>query len=212
MIEAAVVNMEVGNIGKMLGMLTRVGIRPHLTSSASDIADAHLVILPGVGAFGDAMASLHGKNLVKPLQDHVRSGRPLLGVCVGMQILAEESEEHGQHAGLGFVRGKVVKLRSNDPRIRVPNMGWCDLTVHRRTATFEALPENAAAYFAHSYHLSGADDDAIAATIDFGGQRIVAAIEHKNITAFQFHPELSQDVGLDLLLAFARRHAATPLT
>jgi len=141
------------------------------------------VILPGVGAFGPAMQRLRERGLVEALR-----GRPVLGICLGMQLLADESEELGLHRGLGLIRGRVVRLTGD----RVPNIGWCDV---------DGIGGGRSFYFAHSYHF---ECDAAAGTIQYGGRRITAAVRQGQIFGVQFHPEKSQDAGLDVLAAIVK--------
>jgi imidazole glycerol phosphate synthase glutamine amidotransferase subunit len=158
-----------------------------------------------LGAFGDGMAALRKQGLVDGLHRHaVRKKKPLLGICLGMQLLAEVGEEHGVHEGLGYVKGHVVRLNATEAGCRVPNMGWCDVTVVKPGGLLEGVRDGESFYFAHSYYLECADRQDIAATIQYSGRAIPAAIERENLPGVQFHPEKSQDVGLEVLDSFFR--------
>lgn len=200
----AMVNMNLGNLGSVREAFRRVGAEVQIVQRPEDIVRAPAVIVPGVGAFGDGMRALRDQGLVEPLRDHARRGKPLLGICLGMQLLAEAGEEYGHHEGLGLLPGRVVKLRPADASARVPNMGWCDVRHHKPGGLFVNVPDGEAFYFAHSYHVQAADPRDVVATIQYGGQELVAAVQRGSLFGVQFHPEKSQDGGLNVLEAFAR--------
>jgi glutamine amidotransferase len=160
------------------------------------------VVIPGVGAFGDGVESLSQNELIEPIHRHVQAGRPLIGICVGMQMLAEAGEEYGLHKGLGLIRGSVRRLEPSDPSYRVPNMGWSDVSVARRGILFSDTPDHQAFYFAHSFYLDCTEESDVEAHIEYGGQKIPVAVERGNVFGVQFHPEKSQDAGLDVLASF----------
>lgn len=198
----AVVDMGVGNLQSVLQAFGRIGAAVRVTTDAAEMTRADAVVLPGVGAFGDGMASLRRHGLVDPLRRHALLRKPLLGICLGMQLLAEESEEHGLHQGLALVRGRVVRLVPTDPTCRVPNMGWCDVTVERPDGVlFNGLTAETF-YFAHSYHLDCGERADVAATLAYGANRVTAAVERGNLFGLQCHPEKSQDAGIAVLAAF----------
>lgn len=201
----AMIDMDMGNLQSVQEAFQRIGASVNVTDRAEDIVQADAVILPGVGAFGDGMASLHLKNLVEPLRLHAfEKKKPLLGICVGMQLLGDEGEEYGTHKGLGLIRGRVVRLSPAEEGCRVPNMGWCDVKFTKpESKLFGSFRGDEAFYFAHSYHLECSDPADVAATIDYSGP-LTAAIEHDNIFGVQFHPEKSQDAGLNVLASFIR--------
>ncbi|MGH7380741.1 MAG: imidazole glycerol phosphate synthase subunit HisH [Candidatus Methylomirabilales bacterium] len=199
------IDMEMGNLQSVLEACERVGVRVQVTTKARDIEAASAVILPGVGAFGDGMAALRKHGLVDGLHRHAVQGKkPLLGICLGMQLLAEVGEEHGVHEGLGYVKGRVVRLNATEEGCRVPNMGWCDAAVVKPGVLFAKVRDGESFYFAHSYYLECADRQDIAATIKYSGRAIPAAIERGKLFGVQFHPEKSQDVGLEVLDSFFR--------
>ena len=144
------------------------------------------------------MATLRARGFVDPLRGAVDAGMPILGICLGMQLLLEESEEHGRHAGLGLLPGRVIRLKADQPGFRVPNIGWYDVCPERSGVLFPAGMAASTFYFVHSYY-ADMPEGQIAARIAFSGQHIGVAVEYNNICGVQFHPEKSQDAGLDLL-------------
>lgn len=196
-----VIDLGISNIGSVLRAFQRVGSAPVLLGDARAVAAARAIVLPGVGAFGDGMATLQSRGLAAPLQEAARAGKPMLGFCLGMQLLADGSEEHGHHRGLGLIPGKVVRLAPG-PDERVPNIGWCDVTARPGARLFRDTPPATPFYFVHSYHLQCANSDDTAATIAFGKTPVTVAVERGNIFGLQCHPEKSQDAGLGVLDAF----------
>ena len=203
----ALVDLRISNIGSVRHALARPGGPVTEVATVETISRASAVVIPGVGSFGDGMASLRQQGLIEPIQYAARSGVPIFGICLGMQLLAAESEEHGLHEGLGLIEGRVIRLAPSQPGFRVPNIGWCDVLVTRPGLLFESSA-GGCFYHVHSFHLVPKDETAIAATIDYGGQQVAVAVEQRNILGVQFHPEKSQDDGLDLLARFFRRRSA----
>jgi len=201
----AVVDLRVSNLRSVVEAFARVGASVRVVERPEDLESGDAIVIPGVGAFGDGMASLERQGLVGAIRQQViERGKPIFGICLGMQLLADESEEHGRHAGLGLVQGRVVRLRPSAADQRIPNMGWCDVTPRARpTVLFGADRTARTFYFAHSYALACADPADVAATIDYGGA-VTAAIERDHVYGVQFHPEKSQEPGLDLLEGFVR--------
>ena len=197
----AVIDMGISNIASVMRALERVDAPLVEKATAANLDDAAAVLLPGVGAFGDGMASLAQQGLIEPLQRIAKAGTPILGICLGMQLLAETSEEHGHHAGLGLVGGRVVRLEATRAEERVPNIGWSDVTPTRRSPLFPT-GKGGTFYHVHSFRLAPTDPSLVAATIEFSGMQIPVAVEHGNLFGVQFHAEKSQDDGLDLLAAF----------
>jgi glutamine amidotransferase len=197
----AVIDMGISNLASVFRALERIGAPLAEKAGPADLSEAAAVLLPGVGAFGDGMASLAAQGLIEPLRRAAAAGTPIFGICLGMQLLAEASEEHGEHAGLGLVRGRLVRLQASEPCDRVPNIGWCDVTPTRSSTLFPT-GRGGTFYHVHSFHLVPTDPAVVAATIDFSGRKIPVAIEQDNLFGVQFHTEKSQDDGLDLLATF----------
>ena len=171
-----------------------------VTSDSAEVAKAERIVLPGVGAFADCMAGLAAiPGMVATLNERVlKHGAPFLGICVGMQLMARVGREFGDHAGLGWIEGDVVKLAPSDPALKIPQMGWNELTLTGVHPLFSGLAPHAHAYFLHSYVMRPARGADVLATTDFGGA-ITAAVGRDNLAGMQFHPEKSQAVGLAIL-------------
>ena len=199
----AVIDLKIGNTGSLMRALELVGLHAQPTADPAGIAGANAIILPGVGAFGAAMQRLYENGLVAPLRRAAAAGTPIFGICLGMQLLATESEEHGHHDGLGLIPGRVRRLIPDHPGVRVPNVGWADVTPSRPGALFDG--DGGCFYHVHSYQFVPDDPTAIAATIDYGQQRVCVAVERDVVCGVQFHPEKSQDDGLGLLARYAAR-------
>ena len=204
----AVVDYGVGNLRSVEKAIARSGAEVSVTSDAEAILAADGVVLPGVGAFGACMRNLEQRGLVETVKRAARSGKPFLGICVGMQILFEESEEFGRVEGLGLFRGKVKRFAGPSVAgLKIPQMGWNRLSVRKPTAELEGLADGAYVYFVHSYYVEPADPEIVAATTDYGFP-FAAAVADGPVFACQFHPEKSQSVGLSILERFARRAPA----
>lgn len=178
--------------------LEHVGFSARVTSSAQEILRARSVVLPGVGAFGDAMANLRCRSLVEPLREAAERGTPFLGICLGMQLLFEGSEERGDFSGLGIFGGKVVRFRTS---LRVPHVGWNQIHIVKPNAILEGIREGDFAYFVHSYYPQPEDPRLILATTDYDIE-FPSVVGKGNAFGVQFHPEKSQDVGLRILRNF----------
>jgi glutamine amidotransferase len=198
-----VINSGICNIGSVLTALGRVGTRYTVTTEAARVAEASALLLPGVGAFADGMKALHDLGLVEPIKAHAAKGKPLLGICLGMQLLADSSEEFGDHQGLSLIPGRVRKL-PNIPGLRVPNIGWCDVHIASSSPMFAGLEENTSFYFVHSYAMECDDPAHSIGAISFGDRRITVACQRGAVFGAQFHPEKSQDVGLAFLANFIK--------
>jgi len=197
-----------GNIFSIGQALKHLGAEYEICSDAARIADAECLILPGVGAFGDTMSELHQRKLVEPIRSRAQGGVPLLGICVGMQLLASEGEEFGKHQGLGLVPGQVNRLPAGDSLakpVRVPNVGWRRVTFHPRGGDQTIISKgDAMVYFVHSFALDPDDPDDVLASIEINGQKVTAAVQRDNVVGYQFHPENSGEVGLDLIWQFLK--------
>lgn len=196
-----IIDYGMGNLRSIQNAFARVGREARVTREPSLIADASHVVLPGVGAFPDCMRNLEQFGLIGPIHRAIRSGKPFLGICLGLQLLFTEGEEFGRHPGLAILKGRVVRFPAQDRSLKVPHMGWNQLTRKRPLALFNEIPENAYFYFVHSYHAVPEDPGLIATTTHYGIE-FVSSIQQENLFACQFHPEKSQAAGLALLRAF----------
>jgi glutamine amidotransferase len=189
-----------GNLRSVLNAFERVGAEARLVSEPAEVVAAERVVVPGVGAFRDAIATLRERGLAQALRDVASAGRPLLGVCLGMQLLATRSSEFGDHAGLDLIPGTVERLRPEG--LRVPHVGWNDLEVRRRDdPLLRDLGPEPTFYFLHSYEFRPNDPGAVTGVTDYGGP-ITATVAAGNVFGAQFHPEKSSDDGLTLLRGF----------
>ena len=198
----ALIDSGICNLASVSNALGRVGAAFEVAKRPEKLEHAGAVILPGVGAFADGMKSLHEGGFVEPLRNAAKAGKPILGICLGMQLLVEESEEHGKHEGLGLLPGRVRKMSADQAGFRVPNIGWCDVSSARAGKLYGKVGAAGAFYFVHSYYVDTPAEN-IAATIEFSGRKLPAALERGNLCGVQFHPEKSQDGGLDLLARWA---------
>jgi imidazole glycerol-phosphate synthase subunit HisH len=202
----AIIDYGAGNLRSVVNAFQAVGHSPQVTNDPSELAKAAGIVLPGVGAFGDGMASLRRLGLVEVLAEQVLGqGKPYLGICLGMQFLAQESYEHGVHQGLGWLPGTVQRIIPASPRFRIPHIGWNDVQTVGACPLYQGLDPEPIFYFVHSYHLVVDEDyrQAVTATCCHGAD-ITASVSLKNIYGVQFHPEKSQREGLLLLANFAR--------
>ncbi len=197
----AIIDYQMGNLRSVQKSLERVGEQPIITSSAAEIAKADKVILPGVGAFEDAIAELRRRDLVEPIKDAIGADKPFLGICLGLQLLFDVSYENGVHEGLGVLPGEVLRF-DVPPEFKVPHMGWNALQIRRRPPMLEGIADGTHVYFVHSYYVKPRDPAVIATETDYGGP-FCSMIWRGNLMATQFHPEKSQTNGLKLLQNFA---------
>ena len=196
------VDYGIGNLGSAMKAFRHLGAEAVLSGEPRDLATAGAIVLPGDGAFGASMDELRGRGLLEPLLQAVRGGTPLLGICIGMQLLFEESEEHGRHRGLGFLPGRVRRLEGDMP---IPHMGWNQLHPTRPHPMLEGVADGAHVYFVHSYWCD-APAEVVLAETDYGA-RFPAIVGRGNVLGVQFHPEKSQAVGLRLMENFVRAFA-----
>ncbi|RYX82992.1 imidazole glycerol phosphate synthase subunit HisH [bacterium] len=197
-----ILDYSVNNLRSVQKAFEHLGHRTHVTSDADEVARAEKLVLPGVGAFGEAMKNLGAKGLIDPVVAHAQSGKPLLGVCLGMQLLFDWSDELGVYSGLGILGGDVRRF-ADAPDLKIPHMGWSQLAFPHQSKLYSGLEEGAMTYFVHSYHVSPEDPSIVAATAHHG-QTFVAGVERDNVMGAQFHPEKSSAVGLKILDNFAR--------
>jgi glutamine amidotransferase len=206
---AALIDYGSGNLASAAKALARAaGSTGHEISTTADpdvVRQAERIVLPGVGAFADCMRGLSAvPGMVEVLREKVlKEGTPFLGICVGMQLLASVGREFGDHPGLGWIAGEVVKITPNDPNLKIPHMGWNELTLLRPHKLLDGIATGAHAYFVHSYQLKPTLPDDLLATTDYGGP-LTAMVGNENIAGTQFHPEKSQATGLKLLGNFLK--------
>ncbi|HHD79417.1 MAG TPA: imidazole glycerol phosphate synthase subunit HisH [Epsilonproteobacteria bacterium] len=198
-----IVDYNMGNLASVINAFAKVGVEATLESDPSKLNNYDKLILPGVGAFGDAMEHLKENSMDEAVRAYAKSGKPLLGICLGMQLLFESSEEFGAHKGLGLIPGKVVAFDENkfDHSLKVPHMGWNELFVHTETPLFAGLKKDFYLYFVHSYHAVCDDKYAIGKT--HYGYEFVSAVQNGNIYGIQPHPEKSHENGLKIIENFA---------
>ena len=198
----AVVDYGVGNLFSLSSSLSAIGAESVVTSDESVIRKADKIILPGVGAFADAIKKLSDTGLDKVIAQEVKGGKKILGICLGMQMLFEESHEYGTHKGLSLLGGSVVPMDGAIPKqLKIPHIGWNSLKVHQEHPIFKYVKDGDFVYFVHSYYASGCEDSLLA-TSEYGIP-ITAAVAKDNVSGTQFHPEKSGEVGLSILRAFA---------
>ena len=201
MVNVAVIDYDMGNLHSACKGLEKAGAVSKITYSPKEILAADAVVLPGVGAFDPAMRHIRERNLEPIIKEAIASGKPFLGICVGLQLLFDGSEE-GTEKGLGIVPGMVKRFKS-EPDITIPQMGWNQLELtQNRFSLWSNLPANPYLYFVHSYYVDPIEKDIIAGTVTHGTQKVTAAIARDNLMAVQFHPEKSSDNGLQILSNF----------
>ena len=195
-----------GNLRSVQKGFEAVGAKAIVTSDSKKILSARSVVLPGVGAFKACMDNLEKFDLIDTVKQSVQSGKPFLGICLGLQLLFSQAEEFGSVSGLGILKGKVVGFKdapnSGDP-LKIPHMGWNNVEVKPSHPLFDSVPNQSYFYFVHSYYVVPEDRATVATTTNYGVE-FVSGIHHENIHAFQFHPEKSQQLGLTVLKNFSR--------
>ncbi|RMG37873.1 MAG: imidazole glycerol phosphate synthase subunit HisH [Planctomycetota bacterium] len=197
----AIIDYGMGNLRSVQKAFERLGVPARIVTEPHQVRQAERLILPGVGAFRDAMDELRRKGLVEPIREHVAADKPFLGICLGLQLLFDVSHEDGHWEGLGIVPGEVVRFPDR-PGLKIPHMGWNSVTLAKPCPLFAGVPEGASFYFVHSYHVVPQDESVVAAWSEHG-ERFVAAIARGRLFATQFHPEKSQQIGLHVLKNFA---------
>lgn len=196
----AIIDYDAGNIRSVEKAIRYLGKEAVVTSDPEKILAADRVILPGVGAFGDAMKRLHAMGLVEVIRQAADRGTPFLGICLGLQLLFEKSEESPGVAGLGLLRGEILRLPEL-PGLKVPHIGWNSLKYPNPGRLFRGIPEDSYVYFVHSYYLKAQDEGIVTATTEYG-TLVHASVESGNLFACQFHPEKSSETGLTILENF----------
>jgi glutamine amidotransferase len=195
----AIIDYGAGNLHSVKNALDFLGAPSIVTGDAAEILAADKVILPGVGAFGDAMASLEKNGLDKVVHEVVEKNIPLLGICLGLQLMFEESEETPGVRGLGLFKGKIVKIPERG--LKIPHMGWNDIEIAKESKILKNIGEKPFVYFVHSYYLNAEDEKIVSAYTEYG-EKLGIAVEDGNVFATQFHPEKSGDTGMQILKNF----------
>lgn len=199
----AVVDYDMGNLHSACKGLEKAGATPKITDSPMELEQADAIVLPGVGSFDPAVQQLRSRHLEAPIKQAIANGKPFLGICLGLQILFESSEE-GKESGLGIIAGTVKRFR-HEPGITIPHMGWNQLELTQpNSPLWQQLPADPWLYFVHSYYVDPSNPDVRAATITHGSQTVTAAITKDNLMAVQFHPEKSSISGLQILANFVQ--------
>lgn len=197
----AIIDYGAGNLMSVKKALDFIGEENIITAKPEEIELADRVILPGVGSFGDAMESMKQRGLVETVKNAALSGKPFLGICLGLQLLFAKSDESPEASGLGVLKGDISLIPSNG--LKVPHIGWNSVEIAENSRLFKGIPQNTYFYFVHSYYLNNADKNDVAAVTQYGVD-IECAVERGNLFATQFHPEKSGEAGLELLRNFAR--------
>lgn len=196
----AIIDYDAGNIKSVEKALLLLGQEVKITDDAKEILSADKVVLPGVGAFGDAMGNLERRGLVPVIRETAEKGTPFLGICLGLQLLFERSGEAPGVAGLGILPGEILRIPSGEG-LKIPHMGWNSLHLEHGGRLFEQVPEQSYVYFVHSYYLKAREEEIVKASTEYG-VHIHASVEKGNVFACQFHPEKSSEAGLKILRNF----------
>lgn len=196
----AVIDYGAGNLQSVVKAFHYIGCDVHVTADKEELKNASAAVLPGVGAFGDAMGCLKKADFVNPVLDFIESGKPFLGICLGLQLLFEESEETPGISGLGVLKGKILKIPA-ETGLKIPHIGWNSLSVKENTGLFQNLEPDPYVYFVHSFYLKAENSEVVSSTAEYG-VTIDASVQHGNLFATQFHPEKSGKTGLQMLKNF----------
>ena len=202
----AIIDYGMGNLKSVKKAFAAIGFEAEITAEPAKVLKADKVVLPGVGAFRDAIEELHRTGLAQATREVVQRGTPVLGICLGMQLLFDKSYEYGEHAGLGLLPGKIIKMTTEDMKnekgesLKIPHMGWNNLELIKKAPLFTGLEQGSSVYFVHSYYLE-TEEDVVSAYTTYG-KRIAVAAQRNNLFATQFHPEKSGSIGLSILKNF----------
>lgn len=196
----AIIDYGAGNLSSVKKALDYLGADCEITQDKDKILSASHIILPGVGSFGDAMESMKARGLVETIKEVATGDKPFLGICLGLQLLFEHSEESPEAEGLGILKGSIAKI-PNDTGLKVPHMGWNSISLKQNDGVFANIDDGSYFYFVHSYYLKDADEDVVGATTQYGVE-IQCAVQKGKLCATQFHPEKSSEIGLKLLRNF----------
>ncbi len=196
----AIIDYDAGNLANVERALRHLGADCRITREQEELKNADHLVLPGVGSFGDAMEKLKRYRLTEPIRQAVEDGKPLLGICLGLQLLFESSEESPGVPGLGLLPGRIARLPGKEG-LKIPHIGWNSLSIRENSCLFAGIPQEAYVYFVHSYYLQAERPEDVAATAEYGAV-FHAAVEHKTLCACQFHPEKSGEIGLQILKNF----------
>ena len=198
-----IIDYGVGNLFSLSSSLSYLGLENKVSRDPEDLRKADHIILPGVGAYGDAIAKLRGSGMAEPLLDEAKAGKPIMGICLGMQLLFDKSYEYGEHQGLGLIPGVMADLKEDIPaNLKVPHMGWNSLHIVKDDPLFKYFRDGEYVYYVHSFYARNCADSTLG-TSQYGNVAVTGAVRRGNVWGTQFHPEKSGDAGLRLLRAFA---------
>lgn len=202
----SIIDYGMGNLRSVQKGFEKIGAQAEIINTPQQVADAEAIVLPGVGAFKNCLENLDSLKLVAPIIKSIESGKPFLGICLGLQILFTESEEFGSTPGLDIIKGKVIRFKTDTscdhtPHLKIPHMGWNNISIKKGGPYLEGLDNSTYLYFVHSYYVKPEDENVVATTTDYGVE-FVSSILKDNIFACQFHPEKSQKAGLKILKNF----------
>lgn len=198
-----IIDYGMGNLKSVKNALNFIGLESKISNDEDDIRNAKALILPGVGAFPDAMDNIEKLSLDKVIKEEVEKGKPLLGICLGMQLLFEKGFEGLERKGLGLLQGSIVKMKDDkENNVKIPHIGWNNLSYNKKDELFNNIDEGNFVYFVHSYYAQGYRNEDLVAYCEYGNLKIPGMVRHKNVMGAQFHPEKSGTVGLNILRNF----------